>query len=60
MDKRLKYKLQHQKVLEENIGGKISDIPHINTFYQYVPYNKGHKGKSKQMGLHQNKKLLHG
>ena len=29
-------------------------------FHRYVPSSKGHKGKNKQMGLHQNKKLLHG
>ena len=37
MDKRLKYKLQHQKVLEENIGGKISDIPLSNIFTDMSP-----------------------
>ena len=37
MDKRLKYKLQHQKVLEENIGRKISDIPHNNIFTDMSP-----------------------
>ena len=47
------------KVLEENIDRKISDIPCSNNFHCYVPYSKGHKGKKKQMGLHQNKKLLH-
>ena len=47
------------KVLEESIGRKISDIPCSNNFHCYVPYSKGHKGKKKQMGLHQNKKLLH-
>ena len=25
-------------------------------FHRYIPYNKGHKGKEKQMGLYQNKK----
>ena len=43
------------KVLEENIGRKISDIPHSNIFTDMSP-----KGKNKQMGPHQNKKLLHG
>ena len=47
------------KVLEENIGQKISDIPCSNIFHQYTPQSKGHKGKNKQVGLHQNKKLLH-
>ena len=40
------------KVLEENIGRKILDIPCNNIF-------KGHKGKNKQMGSHQNKMLLY-
>ena len=42
-------------VLEKIIGRKISDIPGSNTF----TYSKGYKGKNKQMGLYQNKKLLH-
>ena len=46
-------------VLKENIGRKISDIP-CNNIYRYLPQNKGHKGKNKQMGSHQNKKLLYG
>ena len=37
MDKRLKYKLRHIKVLEENIGRKISDIPHSNIFTDMFP-----------------------
>ena len=32
MDKILKHKLSYHKVLEENIGSKISDIPHSNIF----------------------------
>ena len=47
------------KVLEENIGRKISDIPCSNILKTH-PLEKGHKGKNKQMGSHQNKKLLHG
>ena len=43
------------KVLQENIGRKISD-PFSNIFTWYVPQSKGHKGKNKQMGSHQNKK----
>ena len=42
------------KVLEENIGRQISDIPCSNIF-TYVPYSKGHNAKNKQMGLDQNK-----
>ena len=48
MHKRFKYKLYTIKVLEENIRRKNSDIP----------CSKGHKGKNKQMGPHQNKKHL--
>ena len=48
------------KVLEENIGRKISDITWQQYFHQCVPQSKGHKGKNKQIGSHQNKKLLHG
>ena len=45
------------KVLEENIGRKISDIPHSNIFTDMSP--KARDIKNKQMGPHQNKKLLH-
>ena len=45
------------KVLEENIGRKMSDIPRSNILTDMFPK---HKGKNKQMGPHQNKKLLHG
>ena len=59
------------KVLEENIGRKISDIPRSNILTDTSPkghnvcpllmgISKGHKGKNKQMGPHQNKKLLQG
>ena len=48
------------KVLEESIGRKISDIPRSNIFTNKSPRGKGYKGKNKQMGLHQIKKLLHG
>ena len=48
------------KVLEENIGRNVSDIPHSNIFTDNVPLSKGHKGKNKQMGLHQIKRLLRG
>ena len=44
-------------VLEENIGKKISDIPHSNILTDMSPKSKGHKGKNKQMGPHQNKNL---
>ena len=47
------------KVLEKNTGNKISDIPCSNIFAD-IYQRKGNKGKNKQMGLHQTKKLLHG
>ena len=37
MYKRLKYKSQPIKVLEENIGRKVSDIPHSNIFTNMSP-----------------------
>ena len=42
------------KVLEENIGRKISDIPCSNIFTDMSREQR----KNKQMGHHQNKKLL--
>ena len=45
------------KVLKENIGRKISDIPCSNIFAD-IYQRKGNKGKNKQMGLHQTKQLL--
>ena len=48
------------KVLEENIGRKISDIPCSNIFTDMSPRARDIKEKNKQMGLHQIKKLLHG
>ena len=45
------------KVLEENIGRKISDIPRSNIFTDMSPTARDIKNK--QMGSHQNKKLLH-
>ena len=47
------------KVLEENIGRKISDIPCRNIFTDMSPGARDKKGKNKHMGLHPNKKLLH-
>ena len=37
MDKTLKYKSQHHKVLEENIGRKVSDIPRSNILRDMSP-----------------------
>ena len=48
------------KVLEKNIGRKISDIPCNNIFTDMSPKARDIKEKNKQMGSHQNKKLLHG
>ena len=47
------------EVLEENIGRKISDIPHSNIFTDMSPRARDIK-ENKQMGLDQNKNLLHG
>ena len=46
------------KVLEENIGRKISDIPCSNIFTNMSPRARDIK-KKKQMGPHQIKKQLH-
>ena len=59
MNKRPKYKSQHHKSpsgehRQENLRYSTQQY-----FHQYIPYSKGPKGKNKQMGLHQNKKLLH-
>ena len=45
------------KILEENIGNKISDSAHSNIFSDISP--QARKTKNKQMGLHQIKKFLH-
>ena len=47
------------KIIEENISSKISDIAHNNILLLYLP-RQGNKRKSKQMGLYQTKKFLHG
>ena len=47
------------KVLEENIGRKISDIPCSNILTDTSSKERD-KGKNKQMGPHQDKKLLYG
>ena len=48
------------KVLEENIGRKISDISHSSIFTDRSPRARDIKERIKQMGSHQNKKLLQG
>ena len=45
------------KILEENIGSKISDMAHTNFYLVYLP-RQGEQ-KKKKMGLHQTKKFLH-
>ena len=47
------------KILEENIGIKISDTSHSNVFVDISPKIREIKKKNKQMGLHQIKRLLH-
>ena len=48
------------KIVEENIGSKISDIARSNILLDISPQARETKEKNKQMGLHQIKKLLHG
>ena len=57
--KDLNVRLETIKILEENIGGKISNISHINIFFDIPPQARETKEKNKQMGLHQTKKFLH-
>ena len=47
------------KVLAENIGSKISDIPRSNIFATMCLWAREVQEKNKQMGLHHIKKLLH-
>ena len=60
VDKRVKYMSEHHKSprgkhWQEDLRHSMQQYPHW-----HVPKSKGHKGKNKQMGPHQNKKLLHG
>ena len=48
------------KVLAENIGSKISDIPHSDIFANISPRAREIKGNIKQIGLNEIKKFLHG
>ena len=57
MDNRLKYSLEHIKspggeYRKENLRYSTQEY-----FYWSARLRKGHKGKNKQMGSHQNKKL---
>ena len=47
------------KILEENMGSKISDIAHSNILSDISLKARETKEKNEQMGLHQTKKLLH-
>ena len=47
------------RLLEENIGRKISDIPCSNIFTDLSPTARDIMEGIKQMGPHQNEKLLH-
>ena len=47
------------KVLKENIGKEISDIPCSNIFTNMFPIPRSIR-KNKQMRIHQTKKLLYG
>ena len=48
------------KLLEENIGRRISDIPCSNIFTDMSPRARDIKERKKQMGSHQNENLLQG
>ena len=48
------------KVLEENIGGKISDIPRINILTDTSPKARDTKERINKWDLIKIKKLLHG
>ena len=47
------------KLLEENIGSKLSDTALSDMFLNIPPWAKEAQEKNKQMGLHQAKKFLH-
>ena len=52
---------ENVKILEENIGSKISDIFCSNLFANITPWARETKEKTKnkkQMGLHETKKLF--
>ena len=56
--KDLNVRLKTIKILEENIGSKISDIAYSNIFSDISPQAR-EKKKKKIMGLHQTRKFLH-
>lgn len=49
--------LETVKMLEENIGKKFVGVGLGNDFFGYDPKSKGNKSKTRQMRLHQTKKL---
>ena len=60
MDQRLKcWHRKSIKILEGNIGSKISDTAYINFTLDISSQARKTKEKNKQMGLHQTKKVLH-
>ena len=59
VDKRLKYKTLHHKSPTGKHWQENYRYPTQQYLHRYVPLSKGHKRKNKQMGLHQNKKLVH-
>ena len=52
MDYRLKCKSQNHKIIEENIGSKISDSFCSNILAAISPRSKETKEKNQQMGAH--------
>ena len=57
--KDLNVRLKTIKILEENIGSKISDISHSNIFPDVSPWARVIKEKINNIGLHQTKEFLH-
>ena len=58
MDQNLNARPETIKILEENIGSKISDTARSNILSDISPQAREAKKKNKQMGLHQTKKVL--
>ena len=48
------------KILEENLGSKISDIAFNNTFFWYIFPGQVYERNNKQMGIQQTKKSSFG
>ena len=53
MDQRLNVRPEIIKILEENIGSKISDTAHRKFLLDISPQARETKEKNKQMGLYQ-------